>query len=73
MPVEEIKPKEEVDRKIISSTIEAAKSSTEVIEKLSNILAESLDKEKLKKMILEEALKDPELRNKIVLEVIKKL
>lgn len=61
------------EEKIISSLVEAAKSSTEVSQKLSDVLLQSIDKDKFKKMIVEEALKDPELRNKIILELIKKL
>lgn len=59
--------------KVVSSMVEAAKSSSEVTEKLSEILVETLDKTKFKKMIVEEALKDPELRDKIMLELIKKI
>lgn len=61
------------EEKVASSMVEAAKNSVEVTEKLGDILSESLDKEKFKKMVVEEALKDPELRNKIMLELIKKL
>lgn len=61
------------EEKVATSLIEAAKNSTEVVEKLGSILSESLDKEKFKKIIMEEALKDPELRNKLMLELLKKL
>jgi len=67
-----IKEKAE-EEKVVSSMIEAAKSNAEVTEKLGNILSESLDREKFKKMVVEEALKDPELRDKIMLELIRKL
>jgi hypothetical protein len=77
MPIEIRRPEvireKTEEEKVVSSLIEAAKSSSEVTEKLSDILGESIDKTKLKKMIIEEALKDPELRNKIMLELIKKL
>ena len=65
--------KEDTDKKILSSLIEAAKSNMEITEKLTEILVGSLDKEKFKKMIVEESLKDPELRNRIALALIKKL
>jgi len=77
MPIEiknsEVAKEKTEEEKIVSSMVEAAKNSVEVIEKLGDILSESLDKEKFKKIIVEEALKDPELRNKIMLELIKKL
>lgn len=71
--VPEKKEEEKIDEKVVSSMIETAKTSSEATEKLTDLLMGSIDKEKLKKMIVEEALKDSELRNKIMLEVIKKL
>ena len=77
MTIEEYYPyqvaKEDTDKKLLTSMMEAAKSSIEVADKLTEILITSLDREKFKKMIIEEALKDPELRNKIALAIIKKL
>jgi len=67
------KEEEKMDEKVVSSMIEAAKTSSEATEKLTDLLMGSIDKEKLKKMIVEATLKDSELRNKIMLEVIKKL
>jgi len=64
---------EKIDEKVVSSMIETAKTSSEATEKLTDLLMGSIDKGKLKKMIVEEVLKDPQLRNKIMLEVIKKL
>jgi hypothetical protein len=61
------------EEKVLFSLVEAAKSSDEIAQKLSDILVESLDKEKLKKMVIDQALKDYQLRNKIMLELIKKL
>ncbi len=61
------------EEKVVFSLIKAAKNNREIAEKLTNILMESLNKEKLKKMIVEEALKDPDLRDQIMLELIKKL
>jgi len=61
------------EEKIFSSLVAAAKHNEEVLQKLSDLLAESLDKQKLKRMIVDDALKDFDLRNKIMLELIKKL
>jgi hypothetical protein len=61
------------EEKVVSSMVEAAKTSPELTEELGSILISSLNKEKFKKSIVEEALKDPELRKKIMLELIKKL
>ena len=61
------------EEKVVLSLIKAAKNNNEIAGKVTEILMGSLDKEKLKKMIVEEALKDPELRDKIMLELIKKL
>lgn len=69
MPVK----KEDVDEKVVSSMIETAKTNTEAAEKLTDMLLASVDKEKFKKMVVDAALKDPELRDKIMLELIKKL
>ncbi|MDI6798395.1 MAG: hypothetical protein QMD12_00115 [Candidatus Aenigmarchaeota archaeon] len=71
--IPEKKEEEKIDEKVVSSMIEAAKTSSEAAEKLSEMLMGSIDKEKLKKMIVEQALKDPELRNKIMLELLKNL
>lgn len=67
------KKEENMDEKVVSSMIQAAKTNSETTEKLTNMLMESIDRDKFKKMLLEEALKDSELRNKIMLELIKKL
>lgn len=82
MPIEIRKPevivrpevkKENEEEKVVSSLVEAAKTNSELVEKLSDILSESLNKERFKKLIIEEVLKDPELRDKVMLELIKKL
>ncbi|MEM7821389.1 MAG: hypothetical protein QXX38_01060 [Candidatus Aenigmatarchaeota archaeon] len=64
---------EDVDEKIIKSIVEGAKTSQEITEKITNILMESIDKEKLRNMIIEEVFKDQGLRNKIIIEIVKKL
>jgi len=62
-----------IDERAISATIETAKTSEEATEKLTSIVMESIDISKFKERLVEEALKDPELRNKIMIELIKKL
>jgi len=62
-----------INEKAISATIETAKTSEEATEKLTSMVMESIDVSKFKERLVEEALKDPELRNKIMLELIKKL
>ncbi len=62
-----------IDERAILATIETAKNSQEATEKITNMVMESLDVSKFKERLIEESLKDPELRNKIMLELIKKL
>lgn len=62
-----------IDETAVSSMIETAKESEEATEKLTSMVMESLDISKFRERLVEEALRDPELRNKIMLELIKKL
>jgi len=63
----------DINKEAIRSMLEAAKTSDEATEKLTGMVMDSLDIAKFRERLVEEALKDPELRNKIMLELIKKL
>ena len=63
----------DINEKAISATIEAAKNSDEATEKITSMVMESLDVSKFKERLVEEVLKDPELRTKVMLELLKKL
>jgi len=62
-----------IDEKAIASLIEAAKTSEEATEKITSMIMSSLDVVRFKEKLIEEALKDVQLRNKIMLELLKKL
>ena len=53
--------------------IEVAKENEEVRGRITEMLLENMNKEEFKKRLIEEALKDKELRDKIMLEIIRKL
>lgn len=61
-----------IDEKAIASIIETAKTNQEAVGKITGMIMASLDA-KFKERLIEEALKDSELRNKIMLELLKKL
>ncbi len=63
----------ETNEKTLESMIEVAKENEEVRGKITEMLLENMDKEEFKKKLIEEALKDKELRDKIMLEIIRKL
>ncbi|HKZ45249.1 MAG TPA: hypothetical protein VJ343_00935 [archaeon] len=62
-----------INEKAISATIEAARNNDEATEKLTSMVMESLDVQKFKERLVEEALRDPELRTKVMLELLRKL
>ena len=64
---------EDLNERAISATIEAAKNSDEATQKLTSMVMESLDVPKFREKLVEEALRDPELRTKIMIELIKQL
>jgi hypothetical protein len=66
-------PLRDMDSKAISAVIAAAKSSNELTGRLTNMIMQSLDVQKFRERVLEEALKDPELRIRIILELIRRL
>ncbi|MEM7825322.1 MAG: hypothetical protein QW412_00490, partial [Candidatus Aenigmatarchaeota archaeon] len=65
--------KYDVTEKTLTSFIEAAKNSEEASRKIADLIFSSLNLKNFKEKLIEEALKDSELRNKIMLELLKKL
>ena len=65
--------KSEVDEKAITMMVETAKENEEVRAKITEMFLEGIDKKEFKKILIDKALGDPELRKKIMLEIIKKL
>ena len=65
--------KSNVDDKTVSTMIETAKENAEVRGKITEMFLQGIDREKFKQKLIEEALKDKELRDKIMLELIRKL
>jgi len=63
----------ETSEKTLESMIEVAKENEEVRGRITEMFLESMNKEEFKKKLIEEALKDKELRDKIMLEIIRKL
>ena len=63
----------ETSEKTLESMIEVAKENEEVRGKITEMLLENMNKEEFKEKLIEEALKDKELRDKIMLEIIRKL
>ncbi|MFH8087037.1 MAG: hypothetical protein QW609_04430 [Candidatus Aenigmatarchaeota archaeon] len=72
---EEVKQevKTDITEKALSSFIETAKNNEEVRKKIAELIFSSLDLKNFKEKLVEEALKDSELRNKIMLELLKKI
>lgn len=69
---EEVKSNE-ISEKALASFIETAKNNQEVTKKIAELIFSSLDIKSFKEKLIEEALRDPELRNKIMLELLKKI
>ena len=63
----------EANEKTLESMIEVAKENEEIRGRITEMLLENMNKEEFKKRLIEEALKDKELRDKIMLEIIRKL
>ena len=57
----------------IQTVVEAAKEEGEIRAKIAELLSKDIDKVKFKEKLLEAVLKDPDLRRKILLEVIRKI
>lgn len=69
---EEVKSNE-ISEKALASFIETAKDNQEVTKKIAELIFSSLDIKSFKEKLIEEALRDSELRNKIMLELLKKI
>jgi hypothetical protein len=65
--------KSDISEKALASFIETAKNNEEVSRKIAELIFSSLDTKNFREKLIDEALKDPELRNKIMLELLKKL
>ncbi len=61
------------DEKALQTMLEVAKENEEIRGKITEIILSSMDKEEFKKNLIREALNDKELREKIMVEIIKKL
>jgi hypothetical protein len=59
--------------KAVSAALQAAREDAELRGKIADFLLQGIDKQKFKERIVEEALKDSELRKKIMLEIVRKL
>jgi len=59
--------------KAVSAALQTAREDPELRGKIADFLLEGIDKQRFKERVLEEALKDPELRKKIILEIVRKL
>lgn len=57
----------------ISSMIETLKNNKEATDKVTSIIMASIDVAKFKERLIEEVLRDVQLRNKIMLELLRKL
>ncbi|MGC8812028.1 MAG: hypothetical protein ACP5O8_00355 [Candidatus Aenigmatarchaeota archaeon] len=69
---EEVKTND-ISEKTLASLVEAARNNEEVTKKIAEIIFSSLDIKSFKEKLIEEALRDSELRNKIMLELLKKI
>ena len=65
--------KSDISERALASFIETAKNNEEVSRKIAELIFSSLDVKNFKEKLIEEALRDSELRNKIMLELLKKL
>jgi|GEM_PF-2537200 len=65
--------KNDISERALASFIETAKNNEEVSRKIAELIFSSLDVKNFKEKLIEEALRDSELRNKIMLELLKKL
>jgi hypothetical protein len=61
------------NNKAVSAALQTAREDAEFRGKIAEFLLEGIDKQKFKEKLVEEALKDPELRKKIMLEIVRKL
>lgn len=59
--------------KAVSAALQTAREDAELRGRITEFLLQGVDKQKFKEKIVEEALKDPELRKKIMLELVRKL
>jgi hypothetical protein len=61
------------NEKALSAAIQVAKEDLEFRSKIAELLLEKINKAGFKEKLIDEALKDPELRKKIMLELLRKL
>jgi hypothetical protein len=76
MPASErakIEGKSSENEKALSAAIQVAKEDLEFRSKMAEFLLEKINKAEFKEKLIDEALKDPELRKKIMLELLRKL
>ena len=73
MPESERMKLESGIEKAVNTALQVAKEDADLRGKIVDLIMEGIDKNKFKERLVEEALKDPELRKKIMLELIKKL
>ncbi len=73
MPESERQKVEGGVEKAVNAALQTAKEDAELRGKIADFLLQGIDKQKFKERIVEEALKDPELRKKIMLEIVRKL
>ena len=62
-----------IDDKTMDSMIETIKNSREATERVVSMIMSSIDLPKFKEKLIEEVLKDAQLRNRIMLELLRKL
>jgi hypothetical protein len=68
-----IEEKGGVNDRAVNTALQVAKEDAEFRGKIADFIMQGVDKNKFKEKLVEEALKDVELRKKIMLELIKKL
>jgi hypothetical protein len=73
MPESERQKLEGGIEKAVNAALQTAREDAELRGKIADFLLQGIDKQKFKERIVEEALKDPELRKKIMLEIVRKL
>jgi len=76
MPASErakMEEKSSENEQALVAAIQVAKEDLEFRSKIADFLLEKINKTEFKEKLIDEALKDPELRKKIMLELLKKL